>query len=190
MLYNNLLYIYIYIYIYTWLQVCIITAGVRYHKYYIIMYRYYRFDRYDHYHYHHILLLLLLLLLLHTTTCCLNSCSMFSNSHVRPCCLLVILFKCSLCQNWCFSCYVVIIWGNTNRVVSNRVVSKGPLYPSKTRIIVHFVFWYDPVYMPLNHCLNKTRVRASSGRFCDAAEYLCMYIHICMYIYIYMYTCI
>ena len=26
-------------------------------------------------------------------------------------------------------------WGNTNRVVSNRVVSKGPLYPSETKII-------------------------------------------------------
>ena len=24
-------------------------------------------------------------------------------------------------------------WENTNRVVSNRVVSKGPLYPSKTK---------------------------------------------------------
>ena len=24
-------------------------------------------------------------------------------------------------------------WGNTNRVVSNRIVSKGPLYPSKTK---------------------------------------------------------
>ena len=30
-------------------------------------------------------------------------------------------------------------WGNTNRVVSNRVVSKGPLYPSKTNII-RFVY--------------------------------------------------
>ena len=40
-------------------------------------------------------------------------------------------------------------WGNTNRVVSNRVVSKGPLYPSKTKIIIFCVFWYDPVYMPL-----------------------------------------
>ena len=35
--------------------------------------------------------------------------------------------------------------GNTNRVVSNRVVSKGPLYPSNTKIIICFVFWYDPV---------------------------------------------
>ena len=26
-------------------------------------------------------------------------------------------------------------WGNTNRVASNRVVSKGPLYPSKARSI-------------------------------------------------------
>ena len=39
--------------------------------------------------------------------------------------------------------------GNTNRVVSNRVVSKGPLYPSKTETIISFAFWYDPVYMPL-----------------------------------------
>ena len=31
-------------------------------------------------------------------------------------------------------------WGSTNRVVSNRVVSKGPLYPSKTNIIIYFVF--------------------------------------------------
>ena len=31
-------------------------------------------------------------------------------------------------------------WGNTNRVVSNRVVSKGPLYPSKTKIIICCVF--------------------------------------------------
>ena len=29
-------------------------------------------------------------------------------------------------------------WGNTNRVVSNRVVSKGPLYPSKTKIIIFY----------------------------------------------------
>ena len=41
-------------------------------------------------------------------------------------------------------------WGNTNRVVSNRVVSKGPLYPSKTKIIIFVAFWYDPVYMPLS----------------------------------------
>ena len=46
---------------------------------------------------------------------------------------------------------VVIVdpWGNTNRVVSNRVVSKGPLYRSKTKIIRLFVVWYDPVCMPL-----------------------------------------
>ena len=31
-------------------------------------------------------------------------------------------------------------WGNTNRVVSNRVVSKGPLYPSKTEISIFVVF--------------------------------------------------
>ena len=31
-------------------------------------------------------------------------------------------------------------WGNTNRVVSNRVVSKGPLYPSKTNNIIFVVF--------------------------------------------------
>ena len=29
-------------------------------------------------------------------------------------------------------------WGNTNRVVSNRVVSKVPLYPSKTEIVIFF----------------------------------------------------
>ena len=40
-------------------------------------------------------------------------------------------------------------WGNTNRVVSNRVVSKGPLYPSKTEIIISFVFLIRPRYMPL-----------------------------------------
>ena len=31
-------------------------------------------------------------------------------------------------------------WGNTNRVVSNRVVSKGPLYPSKPEIITFIAF--------------------------------------------------
>ena len=31
-------------------------------------------------------------------------------------------------------------WGNTNRVVSNRVVSIGPLCPSKTTVIILFVF--------------------------------------------------
>ena len=41
-------------------------------------------------------------------------------------------------------------WANTNRAVSNRVASKGPLYPSKTTIIIFCVVWYDPVYMPLN----------------------------------------
>ena len=30
-------------------------------------------------------------------------------------------------------------WGNTNRVVSNRVVSKGPLYPSKTKILCFLI---------------------------------------------------
>ena len=34
-------------------------------------------------------------------------------------------------------------WGNTNRVVSNRVVSKGPLYPSKTQIVI-FCFLIRP----------------------------------------------
>ena len=33
-----------------------------------------------------------------------------------------------------------LVWGNTNRVVSNRVVSKGPLYPSKNKIIIFCVF--------------------------------------------------
>ena len=33
-----------------------------------------------------------------------------------------------------------LIWGHTNRVVSNRVVSKEPLYPSKTTIIIFCVF--------------------------------------------------
>ena len=31
-------------------------------------------------------------------------------------------------------------WGSTNRVVSNRVGSKGPLYPSKAKIIILLVF--------------------------------------------------
>ena len=31
-------------------------------------------------------------------------------------------------------------WGNTNRVVSNRVVSKGPLYPSKTETVMFLFF--------------------------------------------------
>ena len=31
-------------------------------------------------------------------------------------------------------------WGNTNRVVSNRVVSKGPLYPSKTKTVTLLMF--------------------------------------------------
>ena len=31
-------------------------------------------------------------------------------------------------------------WGNTNRVVSNRVVSKGPLYPSKIKLFLFCVF--------------------------------------------------
>ena len=35
-------------------------------------------------------------------------------------------------------------WGNTNQVVSNRAVSKGPLHPSKTKIIVFFVFDMTP----------------------------------------------
>ena len=36
------------------------------------------------------------------------------------------------------------LWGNTNRVVSNRVVSKGPLYPSKTEMIISLVFDTTP----------------------------------------------
>ena len=39
--------------------------------------------------------------------------------------------------------------GGTNQVVSNRVVSKGPLYPSKTKTTICVVVWYDPVCMPL-----------------------------------------
>ena len=35
-------------------------------------------------------------------------------------------------------------WGNTNRVVSNQFVSKGPLYPSKTKIIIFCVFDTTP----------------------------------------------
>ena len=31
-------------------------------------------------------------------------------------------------------------WGNTNRVVSNRVVSKGPLYPSNTKTVASLMF--------------------------------------------------
>ena len=61
-------------------------------------------------------------------------------------------------------------WGNTNRVVSNRVVSKGPLYPSKAKMIVFFVFRYDPVYMPLTAvgqvevCLRSRKGRNSHVR--------------------------
>ena len=47
---------------------------------------------------------------------------------------------------------VVVYWGNTNRVVSNRVVSKGPLYPSKTKIVISFCF------------LIRPRLYASDGR--------------------------
>ena len=36
--------------------------------------------------------------------------------------------------------HACMFWGNTNRVVSNRVVPKGPLYPSKTNIIIIVVF--------------------------------------------------
>ena len=35
-------------------------------------------------------------------------------------------------------------WGSTNRVVSNRVVSKGPLYPSKTEMFIFVVFDTTP----------------------------------------------
>ena len=37
-------------------------------------------------------------------------------------------------------------WGNTNRVVSNRVVSKGPLYPSNTKTVTLLMFagWNIP----------------------------------------------
>ena len=38
----------------------------------------------------------------------------------------------------------VVPWGNTNRVVSNRVVSKGPLYPSKTKSTIFFCFLIRP----------------------------------------------
>ena len=31
-------------------------------------------------------------------------------------------------------------WNNTNRVVSNRVVSKGPLYPSNTKTVTLLMF--------------------------------------------------
>ena len=61
-------------------------------------------------------------------------------------------------------------WGNTNRVVSKRVVSEGPLYPSKTEIIIFVDFWYDSVYMPLIEvCLfvagsAKRRMDCNIGR--------------------------
>ena len=35
-------------------------------------------------------------------------------------------------------------WGNTNRVVSNRVVSKGPLYPSETKSTIYLFFDTTP----------------------------------------------
>ena len=49
---------------------------------------------------------------------------------------------------WYFS------WGNTNRVVSNRVVSKGPLYPSQTKSIISIIFC----------CLIRPRLYASERR--------------------------
>ena len=38
----------------------------------------------------------------------------------------------------------IMTWGNTNRVVSNRVVSKGPLYPSKTN---KYIYIYIYIYI-------------------------------------------
>ena len=35
-------------------------------------------------------------------------------------------------------------WGNTSRVASNRVVSKGPLYPSKTKLSYLLLFDTTP----------------------------------------------
>ena len=35
-------------------------------------------------------------------------------------------------------CSRFLIWNNTNRVVSNRVVSKGPVYPSNAKLVTLF----------------------------------------------------
>ena len=40
-------------------------------------------------------------------------------------------------------------WNNTNLVVSNRVVSKGPLYPSKAKILIVVCWVTNPGTKPL-----------------------------------------
>ena len=44
-------------------------------------------------------------------------------------------------------------WNNTNRVVSNRVVSKGPLYPSNTKTVTLLMFagWNIPAQSNYRH---------------------------------------
>ena len=50
-------------------------------------------------------------------------------------------------------------WGNTNRVVSNRVVSKGPLYPSKTEI---------------NIFVARRALKLSYALFLDTTPFICL----------------
>ena len=59
--------------------------------------------------------------------------------------------------------------GNTNRVVSNQVVSKGPLYPSKTKInhkyiskYINYIYIYICIYI---HIYTYTKASARPGIF-------------------------
>ena len=73
-----------------------------------------------------------------------NSILSVSLKHVLLCDLLFlismyyVLLLASIAISVKFSCFIKP-WGNTNGVVSNRVASKGPLYPSKTKTIICFV---------------------------------------------------
>ena len=85
-------------------------------------------------------------------------------------------------------------WVNTNRVVSNRVVSKGPLYPSKTKTICLLFDTTPFICLWKSHSPHRAWLAAREGlrravpRWCCRPGYI--HTHIYIYIYIYIYTCV
>ena len=119
---TNIMHVYIYIYVYT--HVCIVSIHVRCIHTYIYIYIYI----YTHMHIH-IYIYVHIYIYTHIYTYAYMQARGSATSWRPP-------PRGAPRRRICSG----LGWGNTNRVVSNRVVSKGPLYPSKTKIIIFVAF--------------------------------------------------
>ena len=80
--------------------------------------------------------------------------------------------------------------GNTNRVVSNLVVSKGPLYPSNTKTVTLLMFagWNIPAQSNYRYIfLGPVLKPICKSGYIYIYIYICIHTHVYISLYIYIY---